>query len=170
MRILLFCICTIFFLQACSQQAISEEVPEIVNVVGEIFPDHNLDESDFTICHDQRQIVQYYAFSEKTYEGEKAAIDEHFQSQYKKVDSPDSGLIRIRFIVNCKGESGRFRLMGMDNDYQPKQFSEAITSQLMSLTKSLKGWKAMKGQAQTRDYYQYLIFKIEKGQIIEIMP
>jgi len=79
-------------------------------------------------------------------------------------------LIRIRFIVNCAGDTGRFRILGMDKDYKQKEFSPSITDQILSITKSLTGWKTKTSNGETYDYYQYLIFKIDKGQIKEILP
>ena len=154
---------------SCNTATVSEPM-HIVNVVGEIFPDMELDDPDFQICHPQERIVQYYAFGQKTYTGEKVAIEHYFREQFVPEQSDESGLIRIRFIVNCKGEAGRFRLLAMDTDYMPKEFSSTINTQLLKLTKNLKGWKTMKGRETYRDYYQYLIFKIEHGNLIEILP
>ena len=150
----------------------TKETPvEIVNVVGEIFTDSLTDAKNFKVCGEQNRIVQYYAFNEKTHEGEKGTLIQHFQKGYKAVkNSKESGLIRIRFIVNCKGEAGRFRVLSMDSEYQRKEFSKKITNQLLTLTKSLKSWKPMQARGNFRDYYQYLMFKIEDGQLIEIMP
>lgn len=145
--------------------------PKIINVVGEIFHDSLVDDSNFKICGAQNRIVQYYAFPEKTYEGEKSALIEHFNIGYQPLQTiNESGLIRIRFVVNCAGQTGRFRLLAMDSEYQKKEFSSNITKRLLALTKSFNGWKAMQANGNYRDYYQYLIFKIEKGRLIELMP
>jgi len=40
----------------------------------------------------------------------------------------------------------------------------------MRITKSLSGWKILPNDEAPTDYYQYLIFKIKNGEIIEIMP
>lgn len=53
--------------------------------------------------------------------------------------SKDSGMVRIRFIVNCKGQPGRFRMISAGYDYKEKQLDKAITDQLMSITKGLSG-------------------------------
>ncbi|RZN82011.1 MAG: hypothetical protein EVB11_09965 [Winogradskyella sp.] len=144
---------------------------KIVNVVGEIFTDSIIDNKDFKLCGEQDRIIQYYAFSEKTYQGEKTAIKAHFHENYVcSKNNLESGYIRVRFIVNCKGVSGRFRLLESDLNYKPKIFSKKISNQLLKATESLKEWKSMTVKGIGRDYYQYLIFRIEKGQIIEILP
>ncbi len=166
-RILLF---VILFLYSCSGPKIQGPDP-IINVVGEIFQDEKLDDPEFQLCGNQELIVQYYAFGEKTYEGEKIAIDNYFIENYiPPENNHENGLIRIRFVVNCNGETGRFRLMAMDESYEEYKFDTSITNQLVELTKSLDRWKVMKAGLLARDYYQYLIFKIRDGQIIEILP
>ena len=147
------------------------DTASITNVVGEIFQDSILDNPNFKICQNQDGIVQYYAFPEKTYRGEKSTLIQHFKNGYHPVQTiNETGLIRIRFVVNCDGETGRFRLLAMDSEYQKKEFSSNIIRQLLALTKSYKGWKAMQANGNYRDYYQYLIFKIENGQLIDILP
>ena len=76
----------------------------------------------------------------------------------------------IRFIVNCQGQTGRFRVQGMSYKYNEKTFNKNLTSQLLSLTKQLDGWIIGENGGKKFDYYQYLTFKIEKGKLIEIMP
>ena len=76
--------------------------------------------------------------------------------------SKQSGLLRIRFVVNCKGETDRFRLMGMDENFQPMDFETEISHQILDLTKKMEGWLPIEMEEMdnmTLDYYQYLIFK-----------
>ena len=49
----------------------------------------------------------------------------------------------------------------MDQNYQETTFDNKLTDQILSITKSLKGWKSKKDNGSKFDYYQYLIFKIE---------
>lgn len=141
--------------------------------VGDIYFDVKLDDSNFKVC-DEKQVFQYYNFGKGlNYKGEKVKINEHFKAGFKSNDAVnESGYLTIRFIVNCKGETGRFRVLGMDTDYKEKVFSESLTSQLLQLTKQLDGWIVgeFEGEGIPFDYYQYLTFKIENGKLIEIMP
>lgn len=138
--------------------------------VGDIAFDKNLDDPDFILCK-EKNIKQYFNFVKGfQYNGEKIALINSFKDNYKHVENKESGLIRIRFIVNCKGQTDRYRLISMDNNYQPKVFSESITTQLMTITKSLTGWKKLPDDTTPQDYYQYLIFKINNGHLIEILP
>ncbi len=155
---------------ACSQKPTNEEVKEITGFVGDIAPDSALDDPAFEKCN-KGHVFQYFNDSNGLeYEGERPAIKAAFQGYNHQVVAGESGLIRIRFVVNCKGETGRFRLMAMDKNYEEKSFPETITEQLMKITQSLKGWQTKYIQGSEIDYYQYLIFKIEDAQLIEIMP
>ncbi len=155
-----------------------EEVPRKTvypRMIGDIAPDASLDTTDFQLCWEDKFAVQYYAytstFNESTYGKEKREVYKIFEANYKSTNVPaESGLIRVRFLVNCRGETGRFRVMGMDKNYQAKVFDDRITKQLVNITKNELAWKIFKTDKSERDYYQYLIFKIENGQIIDILP
>jgi hypothetical protein len=144
---------------------------------GDIDFDSNLDKKDFQLCG-KGDCCQYFN-DEKglIYEGEKKAIENEFKEKYRPENvKKETGSIRIRFLVNCKGETDRFRVIGMDNNFQEKVFDKSITEQLVTISKGLKGWKTKnfyfykKNEKLPYDYYQYLIFKIKDGQITEILP
>ena len=82
-----------------------------------------------------------------------------FEKYKSEIIKNETGLIRINFVVNCKGKTDRFRLISMNENYEEKVFVPSITEQLMSITKNLKGWKEKKYKGV--DYYQYLIFNLE---------
>ncbi|MEN0003443.1 MAG: hypothetical protein AAF798_04845 [Bacteroidota bacterium] len=160
---------TVFFLVSCQTTKKVEPAPPYLD--GILF-DPKLDADTFALCDGDEFTIQYFNNSKGLeYEGGKPAIVEAFEKNYVLPKGrTNSGLIRIRFVVNCKGEAGRFRLIGMDEAYQEQAFPKEITDQLLSITKSLKGWQPKVLRGQTRDYYQYLIFKIKNGAIIKILP
>ena len=140
-------------------------------MTGDIQFDEQLDKKDFKL-YNEKYIFQYFNDSEGlSYEGEKLAIEQVFFERYKAVVlEKESGFIRIRFVVNCKGETDRFRILASDESFQERIFDNKITEQILQITKELKGWKPKKYQGMLCDYYQYLIFKIDNGQIKEILP
>ncbi len=139
--------------------------------IGDIYFNSKIDDPNFKLC-DEDRVLQYYNFGKGLqYKGEKVKINEHFKDGLKTQKQKDeSGFLTIRFIVNCQGKTGRYRVQGMDNEYNEKTFNENLTSQLLNLTKHLDGWVIGEYEGKTYDYYQYLTFKIEKGKLIEIMP
>lgn len=139
------------------------------NYVGDIEFNSEMDNKDFELCN-SKHIYQYFNRGDGlVYEGDKLAIEKEFAEKYKsKIIKNETGLIRINFVVNCKGKTDRFRLISMNENYEEKVFVKSITEQLISITKNLKGWEGKK--SKEIDYYQYLIFKIENGQLKEILP
>ncbi len=140
--------------------------------IDDIVHDPDLDDSEFTLCHGEDSVLQYFNDGKGLkYAGEKLAIEEAFFQNYDANKmAKESGLVRIRFVVNCKGKTGRFRVMAMDDDYNPIRMDHTITEQLLAITKVLNGWQPMQMGQGKADYYQYLIFKIDKGHLTKILP
>jgi hypothetical protein len=153
-------------LQSCEQNK-----SNYLRHVGDIEFDSKIDNPNFKCCHDEDRIKQYFNFGKGLqYKGEKYAIVQIFKDNYKPVAINERGLIRIRFIVNCKGESGRFRIDAMDVNYNPSSFDERISDQILRITRGLDAWLPLSTKQGPQDYYQYLIFNIENGDIKEILP
>lgn len=139
--------------------------------VGDIAFNKNTDRREFFVC-DEENIKQYHNFAMGfQYKGEKPALVKEILEQYKLPNSSnESGYLRIRFVVNCKGETDRFRTLAMDYSYQEMAFSSEVEGQLTNIVKKLEGWKILPDQVNPKDYYMYLIFKINNGQLVEILP
>lgn len=140
------------------------------NNVGDIKPDPTLDDSTFRACRESN-IPQYYSI-DSGFEGEKPAIKRYFEQNFKKNKAwaKENGYITVRFVVNCNGQTGRFRVLEMSPVYQPKKFPPALSNQLLQLTKQMPGWLPGKSENIPYDYYQYLTFTITKGEITQITP
>jgi len=165
-------ICCLFLLlvvySSCQKSKAQKSV--YPNHVGDIAFDEKTDDPNFKICLNGR-IPQYYEFGKSLqYRGEKPAIDKHFEILKLNETTVESGYITIRFIVNCEGKTGRYRIEEMNNDYQPMSFDKKLVEKILTLTKELSGWIVGGNPEQPVDYYQYLTFKIEGGKLIEMMP
>lgn len=149
----------------------SDQDSKYLRWVGDAEPDPEMDAADFQLCGSEKLVQQYFYFGQGLhYEGEKTALRKRFKEAYVPVETTQSGWIRIRFIVNCQGKAGRFRMISSDLDYQEQVFDERITDQLLKITKSLDGWGVLSKNDKPRDYYQYLIFKINNGNLTDILP
>lgn len=140
------------------------------NHVGDIAPDPALDDPNFRACR-ENYTPQYYSIK-SGYQGEKPALEAYFREKFikNKAHARESGYITIRFVVNCRGQTGRFRVQEIGLDYQPKKFPTALTNRLLELTKQLNGWQPGQYNSLQVDYYQYLTFTITNGDISQIMP
>ncbi|MEL7123930.1 MAG: hypothetical protein AAFO07_31115 [Bacteroidota bacterium] len=155
-----------FFSISCSKDVAPSKY---LRWVGDSKFDATTDSEAFKPCRGDKNVLQYFNFSDGlVYEGEKRAIDKHFQDNYHPIDNNQTGWIRIRFIVNCKGQTGRFRLTASDENYQPTTFDTQITDQLLALTKELNGWVIQSQNNIPRDYYQYQYFS--HGIISSMFP
>ena len=156
----------------CQSEKKASEKEEYLRWVGDIEQNDQIDETEFKVCNGDDKILQYFNLGEgPVYRGEKSKIVNIFKSKYQPIlDKKENGLIRIRFIVNCEGQAGRYRVLQSDYDYQEKEFEKEIVSQLLNITKGIENWEVFKRNEVPVDYYMYLIFKISDGQLTEILP
>lgn len=143
--------------------------PNLVDQVGDIVPNASLD-GDFENCN-IGLIPQYYAYKEKPFLKGKLDFENYIRKNYKApYDIYATGLLRIRFVVNCHGKAGRFRLLAMDQNYEEMDFSDTIVDQLLGLTKSYDAWRVLSYDSMESDYYFYVTFKLDDGHILEVLP
>ena len=140
--------------------------------VGDIEKNIKIDNPDFKLCNGELKVFQYFNVGNgPVYNGEKSTLLKEFYLKYNPIsDASQNGLIRIRFIVNCRGEAGRFRILQSNLNYEEIEFDKKIVSQLLKITKGIKKWEILKFKKNPVDYYMYLIFKIKDGRITEILP
>lgn len=127
---------------------------------------------NFEVCNGEEIDQYYYNRMRNRNSRNKQEMISYFLENYDyPFDSSENGYIRIRFIVNCKGEMGRFSIQEMDRNYMEKRFPLEITQQLFVLITQLDGWIPNKWeQNDSDDYYIHIGFKIKNGQIDEILP
>ncbi|MEQ9164885.1 MAG: hypothetical protein RLO12_01400 [Fulvivirga sp.] len=167
-NIKLLALISVAFFFSCNNSEKQKNAP--LRHVGDILFDPKIDTTDFQPCHEDLTF-QYYNFSSAIqYDGEKAKVLREFDRQFQAVDEYENGYVTIRFIVNCDGKTGWYRIVTMDLDYNEKNLSKELTNQLLEITKSLDGWKPGDFDGKNYDYYQYLTFKITNGDIERIMP
>ncbi len=158
-----------FLLLLLSLQGSAQETTFPENV-GEIPFDSLQDDPHFTICN-EKQVFQYYN-TNSYYKDHKNEIIKYLLGQYEAEDNfgDQNGYLTVKFIINCKGETGRFRLFEIDDNYQPVSFNKALSGQLLHLVKQLRGWQPAVYKGQIYDSYQHITFHMRKGKIISITP
>lgn len=140
--------------------------------VGDINFDKKIDDPDFKRCiPENKHGYQYYNDSKGfQYKGEKLAIIRNLEKENIQSSKDINGYVTIRFVVNCEGKAGIFRMKQMDENYIEKELDKSLSNQLLDFTKKLNGWIPKEIDGQKADYYQYLTFKIEHGKVSEILP
>lgn len=160
-----------FILMSCQTERSISRYPD---TVGDITFDEKLDEAGFKKCgaeKDQPFSFQYYNGSKAFgYKGEKIAIVEKLENENIYTEKKVNGYITVRFLVNCEGKTGRFRLKHMNSDLKDMALDEELENKLLKFTKSLNGWMPKEIEGLKVDYYQYLTYKIEDGKVSEVLP
>ncbi len=72
--------------------------------------------------------------------------------------------------MNCKGETGRFEMVEMDNNFAVKPMDPKISTQILEICRELDEWIAGTESNQNVDSYKFLTFKIKNSEIVEIFP
>lgn len=142
---------------------------EFSNSSHYIDPEKALLNKDFLVCNEQR-ILQYYNSERATYSKGKNNLRKFILENYQNKYHSESGYLNIRFIINCKGEAGRYIIHENDLDLNPKEFSESLVDQLFFLTTELKKWNPNYYNEAYYDSYMYISYRIENGEITEIIP
>ncbi|MGU3376778.1 hypothetical protein [Chryseobacterium sp. M5A1_1a] len=164
---------TLFSFVLISCQA-EKSVSKYPDTVGDIALDEKLDEVGFEKCGAGKKVpfsFQYYNGAKQfNYKGEKIAIVERLEKENIYSEKIINGYITVRFLVNCEGKAGRFRLKHMNSDLKDVVLDEELENKLLKFTKSLNGWMPMEIEGLKVDYYQYLTYKIENGKVSEVLP
>lgn len=125
--------------------------------------------NEFDLCSGK---LHPYYYPELTYTGDFYAIKKHYYTNYKEVNAPNNnGIVKIRFHINCKGESGNYKVESYSFDYATTEIDSNITEQLIQLTKSLTEWiPAQNEDGDAVNSHKFFAFKIKNGQLIDILP
>lgn len=141
--------------------------------VAYIDPQETLDKNvDFKICGHEKFIADYYNSTpdgDYLY-GKAALVDTIFANLDANKMMNQTGMLTFRFVVNCNGEAGRFIAKGYDLAYQPFDFPEETVQHLYEQMLKLKEWQVVVINDEPRDAYFYFTFKINNGEIIDILP
>ncbi|REC48182.1 hypothetical protein [Chryseobacterium pennipullorum] len=144
------------------------------DTVGDIQFDEKLDDPDFQKCgaaKDTPFSFQYYqGVRGFNYKGEKIEIVEKLGKENIYSEKNVNGYITVRFLVNCEGKTGLFRLQPMSPDLKDTVLDVELEDKLLKFTKSLNGWMPNEIKGFKVDYYQYLTYKIENGKVSEVLP
>lgn len=136
----------------------------------------------YTLCDDGSIFHTHHGAAEEGYKGSKKVFRDNILATYKNEGYTDSGYLNFRFLVNCEGNPGWFEIIQVDTDYNPTQFSEGMVSQLLSITAQPKHWNIYSFKKNPdhehfydpeegpKNYYMYVSYKIENGEITEILP
>ncbi|WP_310991535.1 hypothetical protein [Aequorivita marina] len=140
------------------------------NYVGYIDQETAALNKNDTLCNAEAIYYVHHGASEKGYAGNKKQFREFILANFKSKAFTDSGYLNFRFLVSCNGNPGWFKTIQVDTTYNTTQFSEALVSQLRTLTAKPDNWNILRIEESPVDYYMYVSYKLQDGKIIEILP
>ena len=141
--------------------------------VAYINPKETLDQNaDFKLCGHEKFIADYYnSTPDGDYLfGKSALVDTVLTHLDSEKMLNQTGMLTFRFVVNCEGEAGRFIAKGYDLNYQPYEFPEETVMHLYEQLRRLKDWRVVVIREEPSDAYFYFTFKLNNGEITDILP
>lgn len=156
----------LLILVSCREAPTASSTISYPDHIGDTPYDPDYDDPNFTFCDSTN--VQH-SRSRIAYRGGYRALEEEFDKAYKKmdIDNSFSGYFFIRFAVNCKNETGRFRWQIVDNNNQKTLCPKNLEENIITIAKNLNGWNAVSYNGKPLDGYTFLIVKIQNGQYVK---
>lgn len=108
-------------------------------------------------------IFQYY--NDVTgYKTERFGIRKEISKSIYDLNYPNfSGLINVRFIINCKNEIGYFRIKTTNQHYKNIEIPASLQKQIVAIIQQLKNWNG-----KNKDSYYQIYIKIRNGKVEDI--
>ena len=139
---------------------------QYTNEIGDIDYDPTLDDPAFVVCH--KKVFQYYSVG-TVYHGGRKAMRDQFLNDLGQVEfEQKTGYIIFRFMVNCKGEAGRYRIQQVDLNLNNTTFNPHMLVTVQDAVERLNQWIPGTLKGKHVDSYYQIHFKIQKGKIIDI--
>jgi hypothetical protein len=163
-RVLL--IFSLTFLMACNQPQ-----PDYQRDIGYIDPVTALGDKSFKPCYEDFILQYYNTAPAKGFKSGKKELRKYVFDQFKIIPgNKDSGYLTFRFVVNCKGQAGRYEIFENDLDYHLTRFDPKLKDHLFKITQELKEWAPIFVENEPHDYYMYLTYRFKNGELLEILP
>ena len=137
--------------------------------VGYLSPENRDFTPNFKRCNDNLPIGYYSHVDFNVFDKSKAHFKRFIQSNFNSNFYTDSGMLNLRFIINCNGEVGDMEINELNKEYQLTELSNDLVEEIIQLTGKKESWMISNDKLK-HDKYMYLIFKLEDGKITEILP
>ncbi len=128
-----------------------------------------LDDPAFELCNEKIILENNYRMA--SYRGGVKSVLDYFQPVMKKLPlrKGETGYLTVRFVMNCEGEKNRYRILGINERYKPKEFPTEISNTILEAVKQMDGWQVAVYQGTAYDSFNMLTFKMADGQITDII-
>ncbi len=162
-----FILLAFFWITGCGANN-SEKANDYPVQFGEIAFDESQDHSDFKLCNSQDMV---HSRTSLNYKGGRKRIEKLCMEMINGSENVYSynGYVLVRFLVNCNGQSGRFRIETLDDGFNQQECPEGLASLVEYAVRSLDEWVVETPGNVGKDHSKYLNFKIINGQVDAII-
>ena len=143
------------------------------NRIGHIDPENALYTTGFELCGEGNLTGQYSSSAPHIYKNSKYTFRKYIQQNYSNKEYTDNGYLNLRFQVNCHGNVGNVEVNQLNEEYEKVQMNSDLVEQLIALTIQENNWQVRyhpDDSTKTFNQYMYLLYKIENGNVTEILP
>lgn len=137
--------------------------------VGYLPPSNKDHSEDFIRCNPNLPLGFYSSSGPYIYKGNKSKFRKFILDSFNNNDFDDNGILNLRFIINCHGEVGDIEVNELDYGFEKITMSNALVDKLKELAFKRENWNFNLVE-KPMDYYMYLLFRIENGKVVEILP
>ncbi|MGA9237654.1 hypothetical protein [Robiginitalea sp.] len=134
--------------------------------VGDIAYITSADPGNSEPCN-QDFIYQYYQIN-TDYIGGKRAIKRELSGVFPMSGLNKSGLLTVRFVVNCQGKTGWYHSKMISPDLEEMDISDTDFTHLYGAISELNHWLPGLAGEEPQDSYFQISFKLKKGEVLDI--
>lgn len=164
--ILLFCAIPYYY-NLYSQQSFNDL--EYKDQVGYLNPENEDWSPNFKRCSDKLPIGTYSSTSPYIFRENKGKFRKFIIKKFNGNQFTDTGLLNLRFVINCQGDIGDIEVNELNFEFERINLNDDLVDKLKKLAFQKENWNYDLTE-KPFDYYMYLIFRIENGKVVEILP
>lgn len=148
-------------------------VPQHFNVkekVGWIPFDKSKDNPNFKVC-DELNIEEYYQVNPSYGEGMNS-IRNYVLAHKQSLETlcEQDGYVIVRFVINCQGQTDRYRTRFMSLNYTEEDSKNAeLQKQVIRLVRDMGSWNPGQYEGKTYDCYQHLKFLFKNSKLVDVL-
>lgn len=169
LSVLVICIALFAFSYYTYFGKFPEDKEKYPHFIGYVDKEEALHNDVYSLCEGNIYKIHHGA-PKDAYEGGKNTYKKYVLDHYKNEGFIDSGYLNFRFYVTCEGNPGWFEVLEIDMNYEETSLDPKLVTQLLNITSQPDNWAIYKVGENPVNYYHYVSYRIENGEITEILP
>ncbi|TVZ56693.1 hypothetical protein OD91_1989 [Lutibacter sp. Hel_I_33_5] len=127
--------------------------------------------NDMKLCGEKKILGKHHGLPKYAFYKNKGYFRKNILSKYNSKKFSDSGYLNFRFLINCEGKAGWFKITKMNLDLEETNLNDEMVNELLELTSNSENWNELSFENEKKyNYHMYILYRIENGKIVEILP